>query len=232
MHNPFNQPVGEPVTGFSAGQMPAVQCLQGKFCRLEKLDAQRHADDLWLVYGESSAPQNWTYLPAGYGPFANRADFHRTLQTRAASADPYVFAIIDLAEQQAVGTFSLMRINCTHRVIEVGAVIYSDQLKRTKTATEAQYLLACYVFDVLQYRRYEWKCDALNAPSRRAATRLGFTFEGIFRQAQVYRGRNRDTAWYSLLDREWPAQKCRFERWLADDNFDRQGRQKKRLQDC
>lgn len=138
---------------------------------------------------------------------------------------------MDKQTQRAIGTFSLMRIDPANRVIEVGAVIYSSQLQRSRIATEAQYLLACYVFEELKYRRYEWKCDSLNERSRRAAERLGFTFEGIFRQAQVYHHRNRDTAWYSMLDSEWKIIKKRLEAWLNPDNFDEQGKQKQRLQD-
>lgn len=231
MQNTFNQPIGDPVEGFSPGALPTLQSLAGRYCRLEKLDC-RHGEDLWAVYGPESPLQNWTYLPADYGRFENRADFDRTLQAWEQSTDPYFLTIIDQTDGRAVGTFSLMRIDPDNRVIEVGGVIYSDRLKRSRLATEAQYLLAAYVFETLAYRRYEWKCDALNAPSRRAAERLGFRFEGIFRQAQVYHGRNRDTAWYSMLDSEWPAQKRRLENWLREDNFDNQGRQKKALEAC
>ncbi len=229
MFNQFNQPIGKPVANQTAGKLPTINELQGKTCRLERLDAARHFDDLWTVYGVNTPLKNWTYLSPSYGRFENKADFNRTLKTWAASQDPYFFAIIDIAGGKAVGSFSLMRIDAPNRVIEMGAVIYSDQLKRTKIATEAQFLVMQYVFETLQYRRYEWKCDSLNAPSRRAAERLGFTFEGIFRQAQIYHGRNRDTAWYSLLDCEWAAQKAKFEHWLADENFDEDGKQKKRL---
>ena len=147
------------------------------------------------------------------------------MQRMAASNDPYHLAICDATSGTALGTLALMRIDPANRVIEVGWVYYGDALKRSCLATEAQYLLMRYVFDELHYRRYEWKCDSLNAPSRRAAERLGFTYEGTFRQTVVYKGRNRDTAWYSLLDNEWPAQRARFERWLEPANFDAAGRQ-------
>ena len=130
-----------------------------------------------------------------------------------------------------MGSFALMRIDPANRVIEVGSITYSDRLKRTRMATEAQLLLAQYVFETLKYRRYEWKCDSLNQPSRNAALRLGFAYEGMFRQAIVYKGRNRDTCWYSMLDSEWPRVKRRLEKWLSDENFDAQGRQRVALRD-
>lgn len=227
--NQFNQAIGEDVSCFSAGEMPSIQYIEGKYCYLEKLDSSRHFDDLWHVYGTDSELKNWTYLPAFFGRFEDKNTFSNFLKQQEQAIDPYVFAIVDKQTQRAVGTFSLMRIDSANRVIEVGAVIYSSLLQRSRIATEAQYLLACYVFEELKYRRYEWKCDSLNEPSRRAAERLGFTFEGIFRQAQVYRGRNRDTAWYSMLDSEWKTIKKRFEVWLNPDNFDGQGKQIRRL---
>ncbi|WP_105247957.1 GNAT family N-acetyltransferase [Streptococcus suis] len=155
--------------------------------------------------------------------------FQDYFQTLLNSTDPYYFAIIDQATNQAVGTFALMRIDTSHRSIEVGWVIFSPQLQRTRQATEAHYLLMNYVFEELGYRRYEWKCDSLNQASQAAAKRLGFTYEGTFRQALVYKGRNRDTAWFSLLDHEWPDRKHALENWLADSNFDGQGQQKQPL---
>ncbi|MDO4879358.1 MAG: GNAT family protein [Neisseria sp.] len=227
-YNQFNQPIGDALPDFCAGEMPNATLLQGRFCRLERLGEQ-HADDLWAVYGNQSAAKNWTYLPPAYGPFAEKAAFFAFFRATMAKTDPYCFAIIDEGTNNAVGTFSLMRIDTANRVIEVGAVIYSDRLKRSKIATEAQFLLAQYVFETLQYRRYEWKCDALNQPSRRAAERLGFTYEGTFRQALVYQSRNRDTAWFSMLDSEWPQRKQRFLNWLADENFHQDGTQKQAL---
>lgn len=142
------------------------------------------------------------------------------------SVDPFHFAIVDIESGKALGTIALMRIDNTQGVIEVGYVIYSDELKKTRIATEAQFLLADYIFNDLGYRRYEWKCDALNYPSIDAALRLGFTFEGIFRQAMVYKGRNRDTAWLSIIDREWPSKRHKFVSWLSDQNFNEKGKQK------
>jgi RimJ/RimL family protein N-acetyltransferase len=160
------------------------------------------------------------------GPFPDRAAFDVHLQRMAASEDPMFFAILDRASGRAVGYASYMRIEPTHRVIEVGSILYTPVLQHTAGATEAMYLMARHVFEDLGYRRYEWKCNALNAPSRRAALRFGFTFEGIFRQHMVVKGRNRDTAWFSMLDSEWPARKASFERWLDPANFGPDGRQK------
>ena len=166
----------------------------------------------------------WQYLFEG--PFADRAAFDLHLQRIAASEDPLFFAILDNASGSAVGYASYMRIEPVHRVIEVGSILYTPRLQQTTLATEAMYLMARHVFEDLGYRRYEWKCNALNAPSRRAALRFGFTFEGIFRQHMIVKGRNRDTAWFSMLDSEWPARKANFERWLDPSNFGPDGRQK------
>ncbi len=166
----------------------------------------------------------WLYMPDG--PFLERQAFDENMRSREASEDPLFYAIVDRHTGVAVGRAALMRIDPGNRVIEVGNIMYSPALQRTRGATEAMYLLARYVFEDLGYRRYEWKCNALNEPSRRAALRLGFSFEGIFRQHMIVKGRNRDTAWYSMLDSEWPARKHEFERWLDDANFDSQGVQK------
>jgi RimJ/RimL family protein N-acetyltransferase len=194
--------------------------LQGRFGRVEKLSVA-HAGDLWrAVEGHDRI---WTYMPS-YGPFPDEATFTQWLARHAERNDPYAYAIVD-ASVRAVGIFTLLAIRPEHRVIEVGHVVYSPALQRTPLATEAQYLLARYAFETLAYRRYEWKCDALNAASRRAAARYGFTFEGIFRQHMIGKGRNRDTAWFAMLDNEWPARKAAFERWLAPENFAADGTQ-------
>lgn len=226
-YNEFNQPIGSALPNFCAGSKPEAEILQGQCCRLEKLSAAKHLDDLYEVYGEQSPQKNWTYLPIER--LSSKAELAALLAANEASADPYYFAIIDENSGKAAGTFALMRIDAANRTAEVGWVIYSETLQRTRAATEAQYLLAKYVFETLKYRRYEWKCDALNAPSRKAAQRLGFQYEGTFRQAAVYKGRNRDTAWFSMLDNEWPQIKCRFEQWLDDANFDEQGKQRSLL---
>jgi RimJ/RimL family protein N-acetyltransferase/ribosomal protein S18 acetylase RimI-like enzyme len=216
-------PVG-PEVDASPAQPPGPVALEGRFGRIEKLDAARHGEGLWeAVRGHDRI---WTYL--GYGPFADRGAFDAWLADRPRLEDPYSYAIVDAAGQ-ALGIATLMEIRPAMRVIEVGNIVYGAPLQRTPLATEAQFLLARYVFETLGYRRYEWKCNALNAPSRRAAARFGFTYEGLFRHHMIVKGRNRDTAWFSLLDSEWPARKRAFERWLAPENFDREGRQKMSL---
>lgn len=213
------QPVGRKVDTTPAKQ-PQPVTIKGRYGRIEKLQ-DHHAADLWdAVKGHDDL---WTYM--GDGPFNDADLFAAFIAKRAGLDDPYAFATID-GNGRAVGYFTLMEIRPAARVIEVGNVLYTPALKQTKLGTEAQYLLARYVFDTLGYRRYEWKCNALNTPSRRAALRYGFVFEGLFRNAIIVKGRNRDTAWYSMTDGEWPARKAAFERWLAPDNFDAQGRQK------
>lgn len=206
---------------------PSGVTLTGRFCRLEPLDAALHASDLYAAYQTAPDHRNWTYLFTG--PFATEADYRRYADTAAQSTDPRHFAVIDLTTGKPTGTLSLMRIDPTHGCIEVGNVTFSPLLQQTPASTEAQYLLMAYAFDTLGYRRYEWKCDSLNAPSRRAALRLGFTFEGIFRQALVYKGRSRDTAWYSITDREWPQVRAALQAWLAEDNLDGSGQQRQSL---
>ncbi|MGN6087073.1 GNAT family N-acetyltransferase [Trinickia sp.] len=225
--NEYGQPIGAPVPGWSPRPAPSAVTLEGPYCRIEPLDAQRHAQDLYEAYRAAPDGRDWTYLPVE--PFAEIEDFRRHAESAARSTDPRHYAVVDRKTGKAVGTLALMRIEPKSGVIEVGFVAFSPLLKRTPLSTEAQYLLMAYVFDELGYRRYEWKCDSLNAPSRKAAQRLGFQFEGIFRQAVVYKGRSRDTAWFSILDSEWPAQKQAFQAWLAADNFDEQGRQRHSL---
>ncbi|MBI4874283.1 MAG: GNAT family N-acetyltransferase [Acidobacteria bacterium] len=197
--------------------------MNGAYVTLEPLDASRHGDALWEGAGGAAHEALWRYM--GDGPFAGRAAFDACLEAKAVSVDPRFFALVDRATGRAEGHAALMRDEPRHRVIEVGHILYCGALQRTRGATEAMYLLARHVFEELGYRRYEWKCDALNEPSRKAALRLGFTFEGIFRQHMIVKGRNRDTAWFSMLDSEWPARKREFERWLAESNFDAAGRQ-------
>ena len=199
--------------------------LDGETVLLEPLEVSRHGDDLFK--NAEGADSTWDYL--AYGPFAGRAEFFRWLESRAPLDDPLTFTIIDRASGEARGLESLMRIDATNGVIEIGHIWLSPRLQRTRQATEAIYLLSRYIFDELGYRRYEWKCDALNEPSRRAAERYGFVFEGIFRQHMVIKDRNRDTAWYSILDREWPSCRAAFEAWLSPDNFDSGGVQKRSL---
>ena len=219
-HPQTGQPVGLPVDPTPAPR-PGPVTLKGRYGRLEKL-TPAHAADLWAAF--AGHDQVWTYISTD-GPFATAAEFVPFLEKRAASDDPYAYAIIDPSDR-AIGYLTLLRIEPAMRVIEVGHVLYSPALQRTPLGTETQYLLARYVFETLGYRRYEWKCNALNAPSWRAALRYGFTYEGTFRQHIIAKGRNRDNAWFSMLDSEWPARKRNFERWLAPDNFDSEGRQK------
>ena len=199
--------------------------LEGELVRLEPVDVARHAGQLFAA--QSSAPELWAYLP--YGPFESETAFRVWLTERAASSDPLFYAIIERMSGRALGMASFLRVEQGHGVIEVGHIWYSPALQRTRLATEAMYVMARHVFDDLGYRRYEWKCNALNEPSRRAAVRLGFTFEGVFRQHMVIKGENRDTAWYSMLDGEWPAAKAAFEAWLRPENFDAEGSQLRSL---
>jgi RimJ/RimL family protein N-acetyltransferase len=218
-HPQTGQPVGLPVDPTPAPR-PGPVTLKGRYGRVEKL-TPGHAAGLWQVF--AGQDQVWTYI-ATVGPFASFDEFAASIAMRAEAEDPYAYAIVD-ASDRAVGFFTLLRIEPAMRVVEVGHVMYSPTLQRTPLGTEAQYLLARYVFETLGYRRYEWKCDSLNAASWRAALRYGFVYEGTFRQHFIAKGRNRDNAWFSMLDSEWPACKRNFERWLAPENFDG-GRQK------
>lgn len=212
------------LANFKPRARPGDVTLQGRYGSVVRLDALKHGSDLWNAL--KGHPEIWDYMP--YGPFGDAKAFDEWLIGRAALEDPYVYSILD-RDGRALGIAALMRITPDMGVIEVGHIAYSPALQRTQLATEAQYLLAAYAFDTLHYRRYEWKCNALNAASRRAAERYGFTFEGIFRQHMVVKGKNRDTAWFAITDGEWPERKAAFERWLAPTNFDAQGRQKTRL---
>ena len=225
-YNEFGQPLGQALPSFLAGSLPEIEVLSGQTVRIEKL-ALRHEADLYPIYGPDAPRQNWTYMPIE--PFQNQEDFHRFFEKMVQSSDPYYLAIVDQASNRAVGTFALMRIDAPNRVLEMGWVVYSSDLQRSRQATEAQYLVMKYVFESLGYRRYEWKCDQLNQASYQAALRIGFQYEGTFRQALVYKGRNRDTAWFSLLDSEWPNRKKALETWLSDSNFDEKGKQKTSL---
>jgi RimJ/RimL family protein N-acetyltransferase len=214
-------PIG-PLVDPAPAPRPERVTLPGRFVTLVPLEAA-HADELFDAAGAAGHEHLWVYMPDG--PFTDRAAFAENIARKAASTDPLFFAILDKATNRAVGHASFLRIEPAHRVIEVGNIMYGSPLQRTPGATESMALLAAYVFDRLGYRRYEWKCNALNAPSRTAAARLGFTFEGIFRQHMIVKTRNRDTAWFSMLDSEWPACHAAFERWLAPGNFDASGRQ-------
>ena len=227
-HNHLGQPIGDAVENWQPPDVPRRIELEGRFCRVVPLDPVPHAPALWEAYGTEVDPRNWTYL--FHGPYATKDEFNAWVRDAAGTVDPLFFAVIDRATGRAVGVAAYLRIAPAAGSIEVGHINFSPLLQRTPAATEAMYLMMRHAF-ALGYRRYEWKCDALNAPSRAAAERLGLTFEGIFRQALVYKGRNRDSAWYAAIDKEWPALKAAFEQWLAHDNFDEDGRQRRRLSD-
>lgn len=227
--NELGQPIGDALPNFKPGDLPKMERLEGRYVIVECLSKDKHGADLYEVYGPDSPADMWTYL--FQNPVQSQEEWSALLDQMLAAQDRFYYAIVDKESGRALGTFALMRINRGSRVIEVGSVTYSPQLKRTRLATEAQYLLARYVFEELEYRRYEWKCDALNQPSRYAAERLGFIYEGTFRQAVVYKGRNRDTDWLAMIDKDWPAVKIRLEKWLSPDNFDENGQQIKALSD-
>ncbi|MGE0718871.1 MAG: GNAT family N-acetyltransferase [Alphaproteobacteria bacterium] len=225
--NALGQPVGFPLPGWTARPRPPRTPVAGRYCRLEPIDPERHAADLHAANHEDKGGRIWTYL--AYGPFDDPAAYRAWMAATCLGDDPLFHAIVDAGTGRAVGVASFLRIDPPVGVIEVGHINYAPALQRRPAATEAMYLMMRRVFDELGYRRYEWKCDALNAPSRAAAERLGFTFEGVFRQATIYKGRNRDTAWYSIIDGEWPRLRAAFETWLDPDNFDASGKQKRRL---
>lgn len=220
------QPIGFSIGDWTPPVRPPGEPMIGRYCRLERLDADRDGQSLFDAYALDSEGRNWTYLPQG--PFENYAEFYIWLSDMAKLDDPFFFAIIDGESQTSVGIASYLRITPPAGSIEVGHIHYSPLLQRTPAATEAMYLMMEQAF-TLGYRRYEWKCDALNAPSRIAAQRLGLSYEGVFRQATVYKQRNRDTAWYATIDREWPDLKQAFEQWLDPNNFDNDRNQKTRL---
>ena len=217
-------PIG-PLVDLHPAKGPERVTLEGRWITLVPLDPHAHAEALYEgSNGDAAREGVWAYLFDG--PYASLEEFRATIEAKARSADPLFFAVIDNSSGRAVGYQTFLRIDPPNRVIEVGNIMYTPAMQRTAGATEAQYLFARYVFEELGNRRYEWKCNALNAPSRRAAERFGFKFEGIFRQHMIVKGRSRDTAWFAMLDSEWPARKAAYERWLAPDNFDSDGRQK------
>lgn len=221
--NELGQPIGFAVPDWRPPPRPPRQALAGRFCRVEPIDPDRHAADLFAANALDADGGGWTYLP--YGPFATLAEYRAWMEAACLGDDPLFFAIVDAATARAVGVASWLRIEPAMGAIEVGHLRFSPLLQRRPAATEAMYLMMKRAFE-LGYRRYEWKCDALNAPSRAAAERLGLSFEGIFRQAIVAKGRNRDTAWFAAIDRDWPALSHAFAQWLAPENFAADGRQR------
>ncbi|MFI4978779.1 MAG: GNAT family N-acetyltransferase [Nevskiales bacterium] len=226
--NALGQLLDRPVPDWQSPSPPPREPMHGRCCRLEPLDAERHARPLYEAFALDVEGRNWTYLP--YGPYDSFDSYRAWVESASTGPDPLFFAIIDLASGRAAGVASFMRIDPRSGSIEVGGLNFSPLLQGRPAATEAMFLMMQRAF-ALGYRRYEWKCNALNAPSRSAALRLGFSFEGLFRQATVVKERNRDTAWYSVVDGEWPLLQAAFVRWLAPENFDAQGQQKLRLSD-
>ncbi|HEY7764584.1 MAG TPA: GNAT family protein [Aestuariivirgaceae bacterium] len=222
------RPVGPKVEPLPAGAKPDGRPLFGRYVLLEKVSAGKHAHDLYRSFAGSDPEGNvWTYM--GYGPFDDLEQFTAWLAARETSADPLFHAFVPKTEGRAAGMGAFMRHDGTNGVIEIGHIWLSPALQRTREATESIYLMMRHAFEDLGVRRLEWKCDALNEPSRRAAKRYGFTFEGVFRQHMIVKGRNRDTAWFSMIDKEWPPARQAFDRWLDLANFDAGGRQKMKL---
>jgi RimJ/RimL family protein N-acetyltransferase len=219
-------PIG-PTIDATPAKRPSRVTLTGRHVTVCPLDADSHSKELFDGTHGPDREQLWLYMSEG--PFADLASFKDYLAKRGASQDPLSFAIVDNSSGRAVGHASYMRITPEHRVIEVGNIFYTAQFQRSTGATEAMFLLAKHAFEDLGYRRYEWKCNAFNAPSRKAALRLGFTFEGVFRKHMIQKRRSRDTAWYVMVDDDWPSRKAGFERWLRPDNFSADGRQLRRL---
>jgi len=218
-------PLSSPLAWKPASR-PVLVALAGRTVALEPLDAETHTSALWMAI--QGHDELWTWM--GDGPYENESALHASLREKQFSPEAVFLAILPVDTAKASGYASYMRVDPIHGAVEVGNILLSPALQRTTAATEAMYRMARHAFEDLGYRRYEWKCNALNLPSRRAAERLGFTFEGIFRQHMVLKGQNRDTAWFSMLDSEWPTRKRAFEAWLDPGNFDEDGLQKKTLQ--
>ena len=227
LRNKYGQPIGPSVENWRRRPGPGRTPLTGRTCRVEPVDVERHADDLFAAHFRAPDDRDWTYLPLERP--ASEAAFAAYLNDIADSPDPLHYAVIDIEFGKAVGTAALMRIDRENGSIEVGHVRWSPLMQRRIAGTEATYLMMRHAFDDLGYRRFEWKCDGLNARSRGAAVRYGFTFEGVFRNAAVVKGRSRDTAWYSITNEEWPSVGAAFEEWLQPSNFDRMGRQRRTL---
>ena len=228
--NALGQPIGHALPDWTGAAPPPRTPMSGRFCDVVPVDVDAHAPDLFPAFRLDADGRNWTYL--GYGPFEKEGELRAWMSKACLGDDPLFHTIIDRATGKAVGLASLLRIDPANGVIEVGHIHYSPLLQQKPAATEAMFLLMRRVFDELGNRRYEWKCDSRNGPSRAAAARLGFSYEGLFRQAVVYKGRNRDTAWFSIIDSEWPKLRAGYEAWLALENFDDQGRQKRSLAEC
>ena len=225
-YNAQRQPIGAPVPDWKGCPALDSSPLHGRTCDVVALRPS-HTSELHKAFSQDKTGALWAYMPTG--PFASEAAYSAWVETACQSTDPLFFTIIDRSNELPIGVASYLRIQPENGVAEVGYITFSPALQRTVMATEAMYLMMKRVFDDLGYRRYEWKCDALNTPSQRAAKRLGFSYDGLFKQALVYKGRNRDTAWFSILDKDWPAIKAAFEAWLDPANFDKNGQQRKAL---
>lgn len=224
--NALGQPIGAALADWTPPPVPPRKAMEGRYSRIEPLYPKRHGADLFEAFAVDTEGRNWTYRIEG--PFGDRAALDGWLAQISIQNDPMFFAYIDRQTGKAVGNGAFMRIDAKVGSIEVGSIMFSPLMQRSRTATEVMYLKMKRAFE-LGYRRYEWKCDALNTPSRRAALRLGFSFEGVFRQATMYKARNRDTAWYACIDSEWPQLRDAFESWLDPVNFDGEGQQKQSL---
>ena len=224
--NAFGQPVGKPIPSWRGVRRPRPTPMNGQACQLKPTCENSHGGALYDAFATDVQGADWTYMP--YGPFLSYADFKSWIHWASSSTDPLFFTTIPLSDRKPEGLISYLNIDTDNGTIEVGHVHFSDKLKRTRAATEALYLMMANVFD-LGYRRCEWKCDSLNMPSRTAARRLGFRFEGLFRNAMVYNGRNRDTAWHSITDTDWHRVKAAISSWLSPTNFNTNGQQIRRL---
>ena len=225
--NDLGQPIGPAVADWTGARAPSRTSIEGVSCRLEPLEVMRHAQALYDACAEDREGRLFTYLP--YGPFESVENYAAWMRGMCADPDLQPFAIVEAGDGRPVGVASYLRAAPAAGSIEVGHLCYAPALQRTRAATEAMFRMMARAFEEWGYRRYEWKCDALNGPSRAAATRLGFRYEGTFRSHLVTKGRNRDTAWYSIVAGEWPALRRAFEAWLAPGNFDGSGRQRQTL---
>ena len=216
--------IGENVPNWTKKQAPSQTKMEGQYCYIEILDVEKHTEDLFNAFAKDITNQDWTYLP--YGPFASQKEFTEWLRNECTGKDPLFYTIVDKTNNNAVGMASYLRINPSYGVIEVGHIHYSKSIQKKPIGTEVMYLMMKHVFDVLKYRRYEWKCNALNIRSCNAARRLGFKFEGIFKQHMISKGHNRDTAWFAILDKDWLRIKINFEKWLEKNNFNKDSSQK------
>ena len=219
--NEFGQPISQILDQWQSSKIPPKTRMNGVYSILDPLNPDTHASQLFDLFNTDNS--GWTYLP--YGPFNTYNDFYTWLVTMTTTNDPLFYAILNKKDGVPIGIASYLRVAPENGNIEVGHLHFSNTLKKTPVATEAMYLMMYRAFEELGYRRYEWKCDSLNQPSRSAAERLGFKFEGIFRQDRIYKNRNRDTAWFSIIDSEWPELKSRFQEWLNPANFDVNGKQ-------